>query len=116
MNAKPNYSLKFDIIKFKSSKNLMLEAEYFMQTPRNLRNSHRNPGTVEKRVSVRNTFVTFTKNKSSESKILNDLNPEQSRYSLFIHVLNSVNPKLYQFVSCLDLLLTVYVCKRHGIN
>ena len=64
-------------------KNLVLETEYFMKTSRNLRNTDRNRGTVEKRASFRKTFiVTFAK--CSEAKILNDLQPEQSQDKLLI--------------------------------
>ena len=64
--------------------NLIHETEYFIQKSRNLRNSDRNPGTVEKRVSLRKTFVTFVHNKCCEAEILNDLQPAQSRDNLFI--------------------------------
>ena len=85
--AEPNNCLEFDILKFKSSEKPVTrdgrKTEYFMQTSRNLRNSDRNPGTVEKRVSVSETFVTFVQNKCSEARILNDLQPEQSRDNFY---------------------------------
>ena len=55
-----------------------------MQASKNLRNSDRNPETVEKRVSVSETFVTFSvQNNGSEARILNDLQPEQSRDNFY---------------------------------
>ena len=81
--AEPNNCLEFDILKFKSSEKPVTfdgrKTEYFMQTSKNLRNSDRNPGTFEKRVSVSETFFMFVQNKCSEARILNDLKPEQSR-------------------------------------
>ena len=51
--------LEFDILKLKSSEKPATrdgrKTEYFMQTSRKLRNGDRNPGTVEKRVSVSET-------------------------------------------------------------
>ena len=52
--------------------NLILKAEYFMQTSRNLKKNDQNPGTA-RRVSIRKSFVTFAQRKCSEAKILNDL-------------------------------------------
>ena len=66
-------------------KNLLLEAEYFMQTLRNLRNSDWSTGTVEKKVLLRKTFVTSApQNNCSEVNILNELQLEQSRDNLLI--------------------------------
>ena len=45
---------------------LIPEAEYFMQTSRNLRNSNRNPGTVEKS-SIRKPYVAFAQKTCSEA-------------------------------------------------
>ena len=85
--AEPNSCLEFDILKFKSSEKPVTrdgrKTEYFMQTSRNLRNSDRNPGTVEKRVSASETFVMFVQNKCSEARILNHLQPGQSRYNFY---------------------------------
>ena len=67
--AKPNNFLEFVILKFKSSENLILETEYSMQTSRNLRNSDRTPGTVEKRVSV---GKTVSSSRSLKTNVLHE--------------------------------------------
>ena len=65
----------------------MLEVEYFMHTSKNLRNSDRNegnPGMMSLRVLIRKT--SFTQNKCSEAKILNDQQPEQSQYWILLAI------------------------------
>ena len=75
---------------------VLLEAELSMQTSRNLRNSDRNPGTVEASFVLKDTFA---QNKCSEAKILNDQQPEKSQDKLLIldSVGNSSRKKTEEF-------------------
>ena len=99
---------------------------------------------MEKRVSVRKTFVSLAQNKCSEAEIFNDLQPEQCLDNLFILdsvgkyysetqtkefnadmvtlktsicKFNNINihPKLYHFVSCLDPFLVINAMFSAGI-